>query len=225
MSANASIRRRGVSGERVPWTSSIARTAVLVALSVALGFLLISVPNVELLTFSVFVSGAVLGRWRGALVGALAMAIYSGTNPYGSGLGFPPLYAAQILSAAFTGFTGGLTAGLWRSAGPVAEAGKVAGDLVGESGRGRGHETRVRRGALAPLAGFLGLLLTSIYQGAVIFGVAVASPELRTGVFAAIAANAFFSVIHVGSNAVLFAVLAPVVIPRLKRLMARGTSR
>ncbi len=71
---------------RALWTSETATTAIFVALAAALGFLLLSVPNVELVTFTVFASGVVLGRWRGALVGVLAMAIYSGANPYGSGL-------------------------------------------------------------------------------------------------------------------------------------------
>ncbi len=244
MSANASTRHGQSGGDRTIWTSSIALTAILVALSVALGFLLISVPNVELLTFSVFASGAVLGRWRGALVGALAMAVYSGINPYGSGLGFPPLYFAQILSASLTGLSGGLTSGLWGSRTPPAHAGWAPGYHVEAGEEDPGESARIPRAALAPVAGFLGILLTAIYrvapvamacllgilltaiyQGAVILGMAVASPELRAGVFAAIAANVFFSVIHVGSNAVLFAVLVPVVIPRLKRLMVRGTSR
>ena len=99
---------------RALWTSGTAVTAIFVALAAALGFLLLSVPNVELLTFTVFASGVVLGRWRGALVGVLAMAIYSGANPYGSGLGVPTMLAAQLVASAFTGLVGGIMAPLWR---------------------------------------------------------------------------------------------------------------
>ena len=186
--------------------SRIALTAVLVALSVALGLLLVGVPNVELLTFTIFVSGAVLGRWRGAAVGALAMGIFSGVNPYGSGLGFPPLFVAQVIAAALTGLVGGATTRLWDANGP---------------GQGR-FPLGVARTATA---GAIGFALAAIYQGVVILGIAIASPEFRTGVFAAIVSNAFFSIVHVVSNTIIFAVLAPVVIPRAKRLVAQGGAR
>ncbi len=182
--------------DRAFWTTGIALTAVLVALAVALGLLLLAVPNVELITFTIFVSGAVLGRWRGATVGARAWALFSGVNPYGSGLGYPPLYVAQILAGAFTGFVGGATGALWS----------------------RTRRERPTFGGVAA-AGGVGFILTAVYQSGAILGIAVASPEYRTGIIAAIAANAFFSLIHLVSNTVVFAVLAPVVIPRLKRAM------
>lgn len=180
---------------RSHWTSRVALTAVFVALAAALGFLLIAVPNVELITFTIFASGSVLGRSRGALVGALAFGIFSGLNPHGSGAGIPPLYVAQISSAALAGLFGGASARLWRKG---------------------AHRRRLP--ALALAGGAFGLGLTVVYQGAVILGLAIASPELRTGVLAALASNAFFSVLHVLSNTVLFAVLGPTVLPRLARL-------
>jgi hypothetical protein len=182
---------------RAFWTTRIALTAILVALAVALGLLLLAVPNVELITFTIFVSGAVLGRWRGATVGALAWAIFSGVNPYGSGLAFPPLYVAQVLAGALIGLAGGAIGGLW-------------------SGSRRGLPAA---GGVAA-AGGVGFVLTAVYQSGVILGIAVASPEYRTGIMAAIAANAFFSLIHLVSNTVIFAVLTPVVLPRLKRATA-----
>jgi hypothetical protein len=183
------------SSARALWTSETATTAIFVALAAALGFLLLSVPNVELVTFTVFASGVVLGRWRGALVGALAMAIYSGFNPYGSGLGVPTMFAAQLGASAFTGLMGGVTAGLWR--GPLPVAG--------------------RRG-LPLVAGGIGLVLTAVYQAAVIIGLAVMSPEFRTGAVAVLLSNAFFSSVHLVSNTIVFAVLAPTVLPKILRL-------
>jgi hypothetical protein len=182
---------RSASG-RTFWTSETAATAVFVALAAALGFLLLSVPNVELVTFTVFASGVVLGRWRGALVGALAMAIYSGANPYGSGLGVPTMFAAQLLATAFAGLAGGIASPLWR-------------------GRPTGW-------GLSALSGGIGLALTLVYQVGVIVGLAVMSPEFRTGAMAVILSNAFFSGLHLLSNTIVFAVLAPTVIPRVLRL-------
>jgi len=199
MNATGSTRPGGTGPP--PWTSRTAATAVFVALAAALGFLLFSVPNVELITFTVFASGVVLGRWRGALVGALGMAIYSAANPIGSGLGIPTLFAAQVGATAITGLAGGLTARLW---GP--------------------------RGRLAPpigavAAGGMGLLLTAIYQASVIVGVAAMSPEFRTGAVAVIVSNAFFSAVHLASNTVLFAVLAPAVLPRAARFAESWSAR
>ena len=189
------------SSARALWTSETAATAIFVALAAALGFLLLSVPNVELVTFTVFASGVVLGRGRGALIGALAMAIYSGFNPYGSGLGIPTMFAAQLAASAFTGLMGGTTARLWR--GPPLAAG--------------------RRG-LPLVAGGIGLALTAVYQAAVIVGLAVMSPEFRTGAFAVLLSNAFFSSVHLVSNTIVFAVLAPTVLPKILRLAGLRTT-
>jgi len=189
------------SSARALWTSETATTAIFVALAAALGFLLLSVPNVELVTFTVFASGVVLGRWRGALVGALAMAIYSGFNPYGSGLGVPTMFAAQLAASAFAGLTGGITARLWRS--PLHVSG--------------------RRGLLL-VAGGIGLALTAVYQAAVIVGLAVMSPEFRTGAIAVLLSNAFFSSVHLVSNTIVFAVLAPTVLPKILQLAGPRTA-
>ncbi|MDP6418142.1 MAG: hypothetical protein QF492_05190 [Candidatus Krumholzibacteria bacterium] len=75
------------------------RISLFASLSAALGFLLAPVPNVELLTFSLFVSGYALGLRSGAVAGLLAVALYYGLNPYGSSLVFPLLFACQALAA------------------------------------------------------------------------------------------------------------------------------
>jgi predicted anti-sigma-YlaC factor YlaD len=70
-------------------------------------------------------------------------------------------------------------------------------------------------------AGAAGLVLTAFYQTAVIVGIAAVSPEFRTGALAVIVSNAFFSTIHLVSNTVIFAVLAPTVLPRVVGLSVR----
>jgi len=177
--------------------------ALLVAVAVSFGYLLIAVPNIELITFTAFAAGFVLGRSRGALVGALAMGIYSGLNPYGSGLAVPPLYVAQVAATALAGFIGGA------SRGPLGSSARNA------TGAGR---TTVAHSAAGAAIGFV---LTAVYQSAVVLGLASLSPEFRTGLFSAVAANAFFSVVHLVSNTVIFAVLTPLVLPRLAARAAR----
>lgn len=175
--------------------------AIFAALAAALGFLLIHVPNVELLTFTVFAAGVLLGRLKGAVTGALAMALYSGANPYGSGAAIPTLFIAQVCATALAGFVGGAASALWRE-------GTV------------GLPLRIVSSALT------GFMLTVIYQVAVVVGISAMSPDFRTSTMAVVASNAFFAVTHIVSNTVLFAVLGPAVLPRLRRLVpqARGVA-
>lgn len=172
-------------------------TAIFVALAVALGMAMAAVPNVELFTFTVFASGVVMGRARGALVGAVAGAIFSGLNPMGSALALPPLFVAQIAAWVLVGFVGGASSSLWRSK---------------------------RRGARSVvLSAAFGLVLTFVYQCAVVAGLALSGLDVGLGLAAAIAANSLFSLMHIGSNTVLFAVLSPVLLPRLIRTVVPGT--
>ena len=86
----------------------MALAASFIALAVALGFLLSAVPNVELLTLTVFLAGGVLGSGLGAGVGATAALLFSLLNP----LGPPPLpllLVGQLLGMALAGAVGGLT--------------------------------------------------------------------------------------------------------------------
>ena len=85
-------------------------TGLFAAVSVALGFALIAIPNVEMITASIFLSGMLLRRMRGLIVGITAEFIYSALNPMG--MAFPPLMAAQVITMGMVGYAGGLTAAL-----------------------------------------------------------------------------------------------------------------
>ena len=87
-------------------TRRIIQTGLFVALVVVLGFLLAEVPNVELMTVTVFLSGVILGPVNGIIVGTISIIIYSLFNPYGPPL--PPLVLAQILGFALVGWSGGI---------------------------------------------------------------------------------------------------------------------
>jgi len=80
--------------------------SLLVAVAVALGFALSAVPNVELVTLTVFVSGFLLGPSLGAGVGAVVAVLFSVFNPLGAAL--PPLVAAQAVGQSIAGLTGGI---------------------------------------------------------------------------------------------------------------------
>jgi hypothetical protein len=112
---------------------------LLVALIVAAGYSLAGVPNVELVTFLVFVSGFLLGPRLGPAVGATAWGLYSVLNPMGPAV--PPVLAAQVAAGALVGLAGG-----------------AVGPIVLE---------RTGRLVCTLLCGLSGLVLTLLYQGAV----------------------------------------------------------
>ena len=86
---------------------TIVITAVLVGLAVALGFGLAHVPNVELITLVVFVSGHLLGAWIGMMVGVVSMGLFTVLNP----MGMPVILLAlsQVTAMALIGLFGGGT--------------------------------------------------------------------------------------------------------------------
>ncbi len=81
--------------------------AMFVALMVGFGWALALVPNVEFITALAFTAGATLGPLTGAITAMTGMFFFSATNPMGSGLAFPILLAAQILSQGLVGLMGG----------------------------------------------------------------------------------------------------------------------
>lgn len=81
---------------------------IFIALGVSLGFALINIPNVELITATVFVAGYLIGTKEGMLVGFLTEAFYSLLNPLG--MAALPLFIAQVLSMGIAGLMGGILA-------------------------------------------------------------------------------------------------------------------
>jgi hypothetical protein len=77
---------------------------LLTALVYAAGEALAGVPNVEVITLLVFVSGFLLGPWWGAVVGGAGMGAHSLFNALGTAA--PPVWVTQVLCYAFTGFCG-----------------------------------------------------------------------------------------------------------------------
>ena len=66
------------------------------------------VPNFEFITVTVFLSGLYLNSAWGFLIGCTTIMIYSGFNPLGSGLAFPPLFVGQVITMGFIGLLGGI---------------------------------------------------------------------------------------------------------------------
>jgi len=100
----------------------VALEAALAALAIASGYALAALPNVELVTFVVFLSGVLLGSRSGMRVGALAAIGFGLLNP--NGLPGPPLLTALVVSRMLIG----IAAGWFR---PVVLTGSVTRRVVG----------------------------------------------------------------------------------------------
>ena len=87
----------------------IALMSVFSALAVVLGYMLAFLINIEVFTLFIFMSGFVLSKKEGMLIGLISSAIFTFFNPMGSSAASPPLFVYQLIHYSSTGFLGGLT--------------------------------------------------------------------------------------------------------------------
>ena len=166
----------------------VVLSALFIALTVAVGYALISVPNIELVTATIFVAGYLLGPSRGIIVGALAEFLFSLTHPLGPSA--PPLLVAQVISMAVVGCVGGL-AGRWQH---------IPGNVI------------VRILIFAGLGFFLTLMfdvLTTLSFAIFLSGLSV--PKI----IATFTFGSFFYTIHLVVNTLIFALIVPAIVIRL----------
>jgi uncharacterized membrane protein len=173
----------------------IIQTALFITLSVVLGFLLAGVPNIELMTVTVFLSGIILGSGRGMLVGALSILIYSIFNPYGPPP--PQLLAAQVAGYVLAGLLGGLLRG------PLMKKGKKA-------------------VLLSALSGSVVTILYDIVTTAATALIALGPGGFFRGLVGFFLTGAPFVVVHVLSNTAVFSLA---VVPVLKAVASFEGSR
>ncbi|MFP4458898.1 MAG: ECF transporter S component [Candidatus Zixiibacteriota bacterium] len=84
----------------------IALSSVLIAIGVGFGYLLSGIPNIELITLTIFIAGYSLGAIYGSSCGAMIWIIYGAFNPFG--MAPLPIFAAQIIAGAFIGIFGAI---------------------------------------------------------------------------------------------------------------------
>jgi energy-coupling factor transport system substrate-specific component len=87
-------------------SSRLALTALFAALAAALGFAGAWLPNIELVTLTVFLGGVVTGALSGFAIGVLAELVFSMLNPLGPAL--PLVFVAQLIGMGIAGAAGGL---------------------------------------------------------------------------------------------------------------------
>ena len=133
-----------------------------------------AVPNVELMTLTVFISGIFTGPRYGALTGFLSIIIFSLFNPYGPAL--PPLLAAQVAGFTLAGAAGGLMRGILRQGGMITAA----------------------------LSGFFITLFYDILTTLASAYIAFGSENFIDGLIGFFAASGFFILVHTGINTLIF---------------------
>ena len=84
----------------------VALLGIFTALAVVLGYALVFIPNIELFTLMIFLSGFILGKRDGVIVGLMSSFIFVFFNPYG--VSPLPLFAYQLFHYALVGFLGGI---------------------------------------------------------------------------------------------------------------------
>jgi hypothetical protein len=143
-------------------SSRIALAGLFVALALGIDLLTAPLPNIELLSLTIFLGGAATGPLTGFLIGVAAELIHSTLNPLGPA--FPLVLVAQLLGMGIVGCTGG------KLGPPVARLGRVK--------------------ALAALAG-LGLVLTTLFDLLTNFALGIhlgpVLPTLAGGILFAVA--------------------------------------
>ena len=91
-------------------TFRVVLISTFTALTIVLGYLLASIPNIELFTLTIFLSGFILGKRDGMIIGFLSSLIFCFFNPLGAS---PlPLLAFQLVHYTLTGLMGALVQNL-----------------------------------------------------------------------------------------------------------------
>ncbi len=85
----------------------IALTSIFTALSIVVGYMLVFLPNIEIITLMIFLAGFIIGKKEGILVGAFSSFIFCFFNPMGSS-NFP-LLTVQVIYYSFVGLLGAIT--------------------------------------------------------------------------------------------------------------------
>ena len=127
---------------------------------------------------------------RQGIVGLTAMGIYSGLNPMGSGLSFPPLFIMQILGMAIAGILGGLVRPL----------------II---------EKKINLFLIVGLA-ITGFIITLIYDLLTLLAYPITAGLGFSGILAALFKGLGFTLLHEISNAVVFTVTVPPILRYIK---------
>jgi hypothetical protein len=169
---------------------TVILAALFIALSVALGFLLAGIPNVELMTLTVFMAGIFCGARLGGAIGALSIVLHSLLSQFGPAPA--PLLAAQVAGFVIVGWGGGLI----------------------------GPRLSPARASSVAASAAAGLVLTFVYDVLTTVAtafIALGASRFIEGLWGIAVAGIGFTALHEGVNTAVFAVAVP---PLMKAVRA-----
>ncbi len=115
-SNSTEIRKGEISNHKI-WLERGSLRIVLLstftALSVVSGYLLASLPNIEIFTMMIFLSGFILGKRDGLIIGVMSGFIFCFFNPYGASA--LPLLTVQLIYYSLVGLMGALIRGFLKT--------------------------------------------------------------------------------------------------------------
>jgi len=169
------------------------------ALAIVLGYLLVYIPNIELFTLMIFLSGFILGKRDGMIVGLLSSFIFCYFNPFGAS---PlPLLAFQLIHYSITGLLGALTS-----------------DLIQKKKSFKSDEDLYKFSVMV-LFGFIGALITTNFQifSSIIHVLSFLGTlnEFLTYFLTGV----IFSTIHIIGNTLGFIFILPGLIQLIKKML------
>lgn len=180
-------------------TFRIALIGTFTALSIVLGYLMAYIPNLEVFTMMIFLSGFIMNKKEGAIIGLLSASIFTFFNPLGPSP--PPLFIYQLIHYSLTGILGGLTKDFLRNK----QYFKPTEDLY------------IFRIML--LFGFLGAIITFIFDIlSTLFGGFVVSITIEY-FMATYLLGIVFTMVHLIGNILIFVFLLPGLIQLIMKLI------
>jgi hypothetical protein len=168
----------------------LTRVASFVAVGVVLGYVLMAIPNVELITATCFTAGYCLGPLGGIFVGALTEFLFAGFHPTGSSFGL--LLIAQMLGMVFVGFAGS---------------------------RLSIYIENPQKAASRRLLFLAGLLLTFVFDVLTNIAFPVQAGFSLYQTLVTLIAGIGFSVVHFISNALIFSIVLPPLLARFEKMI------
>ncbi len=180
-------------------TFRISLIATFTALTLVLGYLMAYIPNLEVFTMMIFLSGFIMSKKEGAIIGFLSAFIFTFFNPLGPSP--PPLFIYQLIHYSMTGILGGFAKDFLRNK----EYYKPTEDLF------------VFRIML--LFGFLGAIITFVFDIlSTLFGGFVVSVTIDYFI-AIYLFGIVFTTIHLIGNTLIFIFLLPGLIQLIMKLL------
>ncbi|MBD3288533.1 ECF transporter S component [candidate division KSB1 bacterium] len=175
-------------------TSDLTVTAFFIATIIVFGYLFLTIPNIELVTVTIFLAGYLLGMKKGIIVGVIAEFLFSLLNPMG--MAAPPLLLAQVLSMGIVGAVGGF----------IYTISHQKGNLW----------LKIAQFAI------LGFLLTTMFDALTTVSFSVFMAETKKKILAATISSLIygmpFYLTHILANTVIFALGLPVMIKAVEKI-------